>query len=99
MRIEPTNVNTPAPLPAQLEGGSKVTAGKVTVREGDTAQATTAFSPTADLSKLLELVRQVPDVRADVVQDVTTRTAIGELATRTAATDTAAALLGATAGE
>ncbi len=99
MRIEPTNVSTPTPLPAPLEGGSKVTAGKVSVREGDAAQATTTFSPTADLSKLLELVRQVPDVRADVVQDVTARAAAGELATRTAATDTAAVLLGATAGE
>ena len=98
MRIEPTNVNTPAP-PPPLEGGSKVTAGKVTVREGEAAQATTAFSPTADLSKLLDLVRQVPDVRADVVQDVSARAAAGELATRTAATDTATALLGGSAGE
>lgn len=95
MRIEPTNLSGPTPLPAQVEGGSKVTAGKTAAREGEGTQATTAFSPTADLSKLLELVRQVPDVRADVVQDVTTRAAVGELASRTAATDTAAALLNA----
>ena len=98
MRIDSTSVNTPTPLPAPLEGGSKVTAGKGTVREGESAPATTAFSPTADLSKLLELVRQVPEVRADVVQDVTARAAAGELTTRAAATDTAAALLDAPGG-
>ncbi len=98
MRIDPTSVNTPTPLPIPLEGGSKVTAGKGAVREGEGTPATTAFSPTADLSKLLDLVRQVPDVRANVLQDVTARAAAGELTTRTAATDTAAALLDATGG-
>jgi hypothetical protein len=98
MRIDSTSVSTPTPLPVPLEGGSKVTAGKGAVREGDGASATTAFSPTADLSKLLDLVRQTPDVRADVVQDVIARAATGELDSRTAATDTAAALLEATGG-
>ncbi len=98
MRIDPTSVNTPTPLPTPLEGGSKVTAGKGAVRDCECAPATTAFSPTADLSKLLDLVRQTPDVRAEVVQDVTARAAAGELDTRAAATDTAAALLEATGG-
>ena len=96
MRIDPTSVNTPTPLPIPLEGGSKVTAGQGAVREGESAPATTAFSPTADLSKLLDVVRQTPDVRAEVVQDVTARAAAGELDTRAAAIETATTLLEAT---
>lgn len=98
MRIDSTSVNTPTPLPVLLEGGSKLTAGKGAVREGEGTPAATAFSPTADLSKLLDLVRQTPDVRAEVVRSVTARAAAGELDTRAAAIDTATTLLEATGG-
>jgi hypothetical protein len=98
MRIEQTGVSSPTPLPVTLESGSKVGSLKTAVRDAEAAQADASFTPTADLSKLLELVRQVPDVRTDLVQEVSARAAVGELTSREAATDTAAALLDATGG-
>lgn len=52
-----------------------------------------SFAPTTDLTQLLAAVKQLPDVRADVVQSVTARAAAGELTTTAAAQDTAAAAL------
>lgn len=96
MRIEPNLTITPAPV-STPEGGSKVTS-KPAVREGEGADAVGGFSPTADLAKLIALAKEVPEVRADLVQEVQDRAAVGELATRTAATDTAASILDANAG-
>ncbi|MCU0703552.1 MAG: hypothetical protein MUF18_06190 [Fimbriiglobus sp.] len=93
MRIDPTNVNTPPPVAASPESGSKVSANKAGVRESEPTAEVGGFSPTPDLANLLAQVRATPDVRADLVQDVQDRAAIGELTSRTAAVDTAAALL------
>jgi hypothetical protein len=89
MRIDATNVNTPPPvLP---ESGSKVMAAKAAADGG--ADTVGGFSPTSDLTKLIALVQLSPDVRAEMIQDVSERAAVGELLSRTAATDTAAAML------
>jgi hypothetical protein len=90
MRIDATNVNTPPPvLP---ESGSKVIAAKAAAGDGG-ADAVGGFSPTPDLAKLVALVQLSPDVRAEMIQDVSERAAIGELLSRAAATDTASAML------
>jgi len=92
MRIDSSlPVTTPA-VNATPEGGSKVGMSKATPKDADGADAA-GFNPTADLSHLLALVKQTPDVRADVVQDVQGRAAAGELTSRTAAVDTAAAMV------
>jgi len=92
MRIESSlPVTTPA-VNATAEGGSKVGMSKAAPRDADGTDAA-GFNPTSDLTQLLALVKQAPDVRADVVQDVQGRAAAGELTSRTAAVDTAAALL------
>lgn len=52
-----------------------------------------SFTPTGDLANLLALVRQAPEVRAEVVQAAATKLASGELSTPEAAADTARAFL------
>ncbi|QEL13786.1 hypothetical protein [Limnoglobus roseus] len=56
-------------------------------------EAKTSFAPTTDLSQLLAAVKQLPDVRGDVVQSATARLNNGELSTPAAAQDTAQAAL------
>ena len=92
MRIDATNVNTPPPV-ALPDGGSKVTASKVPAGDGGGADAVTGFSPTSDLARLISLVKEVPEMRGELIQEVLERASVGELNTRTAATDTAAAML------
>jgi hypothetical protein len=95
MRIDATNVNTPPPPVSVPDGGSKVSAAKVPAGDGGGADALGGFSPTPDLAKLLALVKEVPEVRGELVQEVLERASVGELNTRTAATDTASAMLDA----
>ncbi len=57
------------------------------------AEPQTSFAPTTDLSQLLAAVKQLPDVRDDVVQGVADRLTSGELATPAAAQETAQAAL------
>ena len=57
------------------------------------AVTSNSFAPTADLAKLLAAVRELPDVRADVVDDVAGRAAAGDLLTQAAATETAQAAI------
>ena len=96
MRIEPSNTFTPPPAVATgPEGGSKVTSLAAAAGGAGGAAAAGGFSPTSDLARLIALVKAAPEVRADVVTELLERTAAGELQTRTAATDTAAALLDA----
>jgi hypothetical protein len=49
--------------------------------------------PTSDLTRLLQLAKQVPAVRADVVADVAARLASGELNSSAAAVDAARAIV------
>lgn len=60
-------------------------------KPAETAQ--TAYSPTADLARLLASVKELPDVRDDAVQDVTKRIASGEVFSPQAANETALAAL------
>ena len=93
MRIDSSlPVTTPAVNAAQ-EGGSKVGINKAAAGETSGTDTTSGFNPTADLTHLLSLVKEVPEMRAEVIQDVLDRSSAGELTTRTAAVDTAAAML------
>ena len=51
------------------------------------------FVPTPDLARLLEAVRDLPDVRAEAVDAAKDAVASGELLTREAAADTAQAVV------
>lgn len=57
------------------------------------AQESGAFTPTADLSRLLDTMRQTPDVRPGVVSSAADRLASGQLTTPEAARDAARAML------
>ncbi len=96
MRIDSTTSPTPAPLPSDgatgvtSAGSAERTAGKA--GEAPRPAPESRFAPTVDLARLLEAVRQTPDIRTDVVDAVKARIASGELATPAAAQETAAAL-------
>lgn len=92
MRIESTNPFTPSAATAGTDSTLAKAATGSGVRE---TAAAGGFAPTSDLSRLLSLVRAEPEVRADVIAEVMQRSAAGDLSTRQAATDTAAALLDA----
>lgn len=53
------------------------------------AEAVSQYSQTSDLNRLMTLVKNAPEVRPDVVSDVSTKMAIGELMSSSAAADTA----------
>lgn len=55
--------------------------------------AGTSFAPTTDLAKLLAAVKELPDVRADVVDEVAGRVGTGELLTQIVASETAQAAI------
>lgn len=93
MRIDSSLPVTTPTVNTTPEGGSKVSTSKTSAGETSSADTTSGFNPTADLTHLLSLVKQTPDVRSDVVQDVQARAAVGELTSRPAAVDTAAAIL------
>lgn len=92
MRIDPTGV--PSVTPGQVgatQRGSTRPAGATAPAEG-----AGSFTPTPDLARLLDAVRQLPEVREGVVQDVSARLAAGELHTPAAAAETAGAIVDAT---
>ncbi|MBA4065272.1 MAG: hypothetical protein C0501_16485 [Isosphaera sp.] len=86
MRVVPSGGPTPPPPPTPSTGP------RPAARATDPAEAE-EFAPTGELARLLEAVRQAPDVRADVVADVAARLAAGELDTPAAAADAARGLL------
>jgi hypothetical protein len=57
------------------------------------AESATRFDPTTDLSKYLQAVRELPDVRTDVVEEVAGRASLGDLQTQLAAQETAQAAI------
>lgn len=93
MRIDSSLPVTSPAVNASPESGSKVGTSKAAVGETSGIDTTSGFNPTADLARLVALVKEVPEMRAAVVQDVLERASAGELTSRTAAVDTAAALL------
>lgn len=88
MRVDSATNFTPVSTPATTA------AAKAAPRDTETAAAAadSGFSPTGDLSRLLQLVKQVPDVRGEVILDVLNRASSGELGSPQAALDTAAAV-------
>ncbi|VTT97873.1 unnamed protein product [Gemmataceae bacterium] len=94
MRVEPSGnsikITQPAPNSAPQAAGKAAPVG-------GPAEAGT-FSPTSQLSQLLEGVRRAPDVRSDAVQAAAARVASGELSTPDAASETAQAILAGDAG-
>lgn len=88
MRVDSATNFTPISTPATPA------AAKAAPRDAETAAATadSGFSPTGDLSRLLQLVKQIPDVRGEVILEVLNRASTGELASPQAALDTAAAV-------
>jgi hypothetical protein len=94
MRIDPSTTFTPA---AANTSGTVAQPGvaKSSSRDGEASAVggVSGFTPTADLARLLSAAKELPDVRADVVQEVSGRVASGELFTPAAASDTAAAMI------
>jgi hypothetical protein len=95
MRIDPTNTYSTSPAGGSSSSIGQTPTAKPLSRDGEVAStgSTNGFAPTGDLARLLSAVKELPDVRADLVQDVASRVASGEVLTQAAATDTAAALL------
>lgn len=93
MRIDGSN--SFSPVNAGTASGAVPNAGTTKpAAVGSAADAVgTGFTPTADLTRLLELVKQIPDIRADVIQQVLAKAEAGELTSPQAALDTAAAVL------
>lgn len=92
MRINPTDglpqsLSAPAASAERGETRGAEPAAKTPVSFGESL-----FTPTTDLSRWLEMVKISPEIRPEVVRDVTTRLAMGELDTPSAAADTAAAI-------
>lgn len=88
MRVDSAINFTPVTTP------QTAAAAKASPRDAETAAAAadSGFSPTGDLSRLLQLVKKIPDVRGEVVLEVLNRANSGELASPQAALDTAAAV-------
>lgn len=87
MRIDNTNAairpTTDNPLP-----------GSLPLRDGElsappSAKPREGFAPTSDLAKLLQQLRELPEVREDVVYEVKFRILSGELDGPDASSDTA----------
>lgn len=93
MRIDSSLPVTSPAVNASPEGGPKASASKAVMGETSGTDATGGFNPTAHLARLVALVKEIPEMRAEMVQEVLERASAGELASRTAAVDTAAALL------
>jgi hypothetical protein len=93
MQINPssgfTGVSPTAPGAPSASGGSKSGARVDSPAGGEDS----TFTPTADLARLLESVRQLPDVRPEAVSAATDLVTSGELFTTVAAADTAQAVL------
>jgi hypothetical protein len=91
MRVDPSG-NIPVPqTPAKAAPRE---AGKAAESAGSSSTPDLeAFAPTGELAKLLEAVKQTPEVRTDVIESVAARLAAGEFNTPEAAGDAARALL------
>jgi hypothetical protein len=89
MRIEPTG--TP-PLTSKPVESAPRTAAPSAAPAGGAGEAE-SFALSADLAALLTAVKQAPEVRADVIESVAARLAVGEMDTPEAAADAARALL------
>lgn len=82
---------TPTATGAAQAGGSGLrSGGKVDAPPGG---EDSTFTPSPDLARLLAAVRELPEVRNDVVADVSARLATGDLFTQTAANETAQAVI------
>jgi hypothetical protein len=94
MRIESTGSGTiSAASPQVTQPKTPQTVTEVGTASGSTKLTEETFTPTSDLQQLLSAVRALPDVRDDVLGEVSGRLEAGELETRTAAQETAAAFL------
>lgn len=89
MQINPTSgftgVSPTAPGSAPVSSGTR-SGGKVDAPPGG---EDSTFTPTPDLARLLAAVKELPEVRADVVAEVSARLAAGDLLTPAAASETA----------
>lgn len=93
MQINPSSgysgLTPSAPGAAQASGTGLRSGGKVDAPPGG---EDSTYTPSPDLARLLAAVKELPEVRADVVADVSARLAAGELLTQAAATETAQAV-------
>lgn len=93
MQIQSTG-NSPAGKLTEtisLESANK-TSGRTDAKAAENPQsALTGYAPTADLARLLATVRELPDVREDLVREASNRVASGELFTPQAANEAAIA--------
>ncbi len=96
MRIESGSgfpaVNTNAASQTQQSQQAKASSA-TTESSSLAATSESRFSPTPDLQRLLAAVRELPDVRTDVVAEASNSIANGEFETRTAAVQTASAIV------
>ena len=67
MRIDPSNL---ASLSGSIPTAATTKASGSKEGKPSDAVADTGFSPTADLTRLLQAVKDMPDIRADVVQEL-----------------------------
>ena len=82
MRIDSSN----GPTSNQADVATCVTS------TGSTERITSFAAPLIELTRLLEALKQMPDVRTTVVDEIRTRIAAGELSTQNAAREAADAL-------
>ena len=82
MRIESSN----GPASNQADVATCVTS------TGSTERITSFAAPLIELARLLEALKQTPDVRPAVVDEINARIALGELSTPDAAREAAVAL-------
>ena len=90
MRIEPSNPQT------NLDAVQNATASRSNARSSEAAAGTTestAFKPTSDYLRMLQAVRELPEVRSDIVDEVSTRLQAGEIDSPQAAADAAQNIL------
>jgi len=86
MRIEPTG------LPP-IRTSQNLASRAVDKSSESEVAATETFEPTSELARLLATVRELPDVREDLVQSINERLLTGEFSTSAAADETAKAML------
>jgi hypothetical protein len=90
MQINPSGAYTPA-SPSQL-GGAERAASRPQQAAGAGAEVS-SYTPTPDLTRLLQSVRQMPDVRPEAIAAAGALVASGDLQTPGAVADTAQAIL------
>jgi hypothetical protein len=92
MRIDPSS-GFSAINPSTTTGVTTAGGSKPGVKAEPPGGEDSTFTPTPDLARLLAAVKSLPDVRADVVAEVSDRLATGDLLSSQAASDTAQAML------